>query len=344
MNVDLQMTAKPVNRGKQILKQLIGIALAAVFLWLAFRNTNFVDLWERMQHVDLWWMSVVFVITILSHWLRAWRWTLLLKPVADRKVGLWNSFCAVMIGYAVNIPVPRGGEVARVISITKSERLPWVGVLPTMLIDRLLDVAMLVFLLGLTLVMLPPDIRESISWLVPTGVGLCIATVAGLIALPVSGKILNWMTALPAVRTRMPDKVFDLVSRLSDQFDRGTRSLRDPLGLLGIALLSFAIWGAYFWSFYLGMLSMGMKNQVDVWHALTIFSIASVSVLVPTPGSLGTYHYAVSQAMQKISNIDAAQATAFATVFHAVTFVLAVCLVAAVCFIVQQANSKSTQE
>jgi glycosyltransferase 2 family protein len=96
--------------------------------------------------------------------------------LAEKPVGLWNAFCAVMYGYAVNIAVPRGGEVARIVSIAKTEKLPWIGVVPTMFIDRLLDIAMLVLLIGITLVLLPPEFRNSMQWMVPAGVALCSGT------------------------------------------------------------------------------------------------------------------------------------------------------------------------
>jgi glycosyltransferase 2 family protein len=340
MNAELTATTKSEPRAKQVLKQLIGLALAGLFLWLAFRNTNFAELWQHMRSIDLGWVLLLSVVAVVSHWLRALRWTIMLKPLAHKPVSVWNAFCAVMIGYAVNIAVPRGGEVARVVSISKTENLPWVGVLPTMLIDRLLDIAMLVFLVGITMVMLPADIRESLGWLVPTGGALCLATIVGLALLPVSGTLLKRIAAIDMVSKRMPDKVAALVSRLADEFDRGTGSLRNPVGLPGIALLSFLIWGSYFLTFYIGLFAFHLERQIDLSRALIIFTMASVSMLVPTPGSLGTYHYAVSQSMQKISHIDPAQSTAFATVLHGVTFVLVICAVAAICFIVQQTETR----
>lgn len=341
MNVEMQAAVvAPANRGKQAVKQIILLGLALVLMWLAFRNTNLPQLWAEMQKINLTWMVAVCAIAVLSHFVRAWRWTILLRPLADRPIGMWNSFCAVMIGYAVNIAVPRGGEVARVVSISKSEGLPWVGVVPTMFIDRLLDIAMLVMLLGVTLVLLPPGIRNSMAWLVPAGGTLCAMTVIGLGVLPFVGRILQKMVTIDAVKSRLPDKVEDMLVRMAEQFDLGTRSLRNPVGLPAIALLSFAIWTCYFASFYCGFVAFGMVPQIDLSRALTIFSVGSVSVIVPTPGALGTYHLAISQALQQVCGFETARATAFVTVFHAVTFVLVVCVVAAVCFLIQQAMRK----
>ena len=344
MSADVQAQPAAANRGKQIIKQAILLAVALVFLWLAFRGTDLRQLWVEVQRVDMPWIWALCAVAIVSHFIRAWRWTLLLRPLSDHPIGLWNSFCAVMVGYAVNIAVPRGGEVARVISISKSERLPWVGVLPTMFIDRLLDIAMLVLLLGVTLAMLPPELREQMHWLVPGGIALCAATVVGLGLLPFVGRIMKHLVTIDPLRSRLPDKVKDTALKLADEFDRGTSSLRNPVGLPAIALLSLAIWACYFLSFYLGLLAFRLQNTIDLSHGLIIFSVGSVSVIVPTPGSLGTYHLAVSQALQQVSHLEPARATAFVTVFHAITFVLVVCVVAAICFLIQQATRKDSAD
>jgi uncharacterized protein (TIRG00374 family) len=242
MNVEMQApVSQPGDRGKQIVKQLILLALAGALLWLAFRNTNFSELWREVQKVNMAWLVALSAVCVVSHVIRAWRWTILLRPLAEKPVGLWNAFCAVMYGYAVNIAVPRGGEVARIVSIAKTEKLPWIGVVPTMFIDRLLDIAMLVLLIGITLVLLPPEFRNSMQWMVPAGVALCVATVLGLGLLPFVGRILKKILVHPIVHSRLPDKVRLKLTELADEFDRGTGALRNPVS--GRVISSVCIWG-----------------------------------------------------------------------------------------------------
>ncbi|MEI2813563.1 MAG: lysylphosphatidylglycerol synthase domain-containing protein [Burkholderiaceae bacterium] len=80
----------------------------------------------------------------------------------------------------MNVFAPRGGEVARLLSICKSEKLPWAGVLPTLLIDRLLDVAFLLAVFGLTLLILPPALLNAMPWLQSGGLVLLIVVIVGL--------------------------------------------------------------------------------------------------------------------------------------------------------------------
>lgn len=319
---------------KQVLKQAVGIGIAGIFLYFAFRGTNFEQLLSYTNNLSLFDLGIVFSTSVLSHLLRAYRWTILLAPLSERKISLWNSFCAVMYGYAVNIVLPRGGEIARLVSISKTENIPWVGVLPTMFIDRLLDVAMLVLLLGTSILLLPLG-EMNAPWLIPAGVGMCVCTVGGLILLPFAGKIIRFVLSIPVILKAVPAAVTAKINELSLQFEQGTKCLVDVLNLPKIAFLSFSIWGLYWANFYFMLRAFHLTEQVSVDKSLVIFTIGSVGVLVPTPGSVGSYHFLVSQGLQKLAGINADQSLAFATVLHIFCFILAICIPAALCFVWQ---------
>ncbi len=326
--------AEKPNRGKQVAKQLIGIAVAGIFLYLAFRQCDFNKLLGYVKELDLGFLALVCLSGLISHVLRAVRWVILMSPLKDEKISLWNSFCAIIYGYAVNIVIPRGGEVARIISISKTENIPWAGVLPTMFIDRLLDIAMLVMLLGITITVLPLG-EMKVPWLVPGGVSLCAVTIAGLVALPFTGKLIRLTTSIAAVKTRLPEGLRAKIHELSLQFDLGTKSLTNWVNLPAIAILSFGIWTGYWLNLYLMAMAFHLGDKLDISKSLVAFTVGSVGVLIPTPGSVGSYHYLVSEALQSLIHIDKDQALAFATVLHFISFVAVPCVPAALCFAIQ---------
>jgi uncharacterized protein (TIRG00374 family) len=321
--------------GSSLLKQLIGIVFAGLFLWLAFRGTDPAKLWSYIKDVQPFYLVLVCLSGLVSHFLRALRWVLLLSPLSEKKISLWNSFCAVMYGYAVNVVVPRGGEVARLVSISKTEKLPWVGVLSTMFIDRLLDIALLVLLLGFTLTVFPTTAFADMKWLVPGGISLSIATVLGLLVLPQMAGIINWIIAQPAVSSKLPAPIVEKVENLSTQFDTGCRSLKNPVTYPAIAGLSLAIWVFYWLNFYLMIYAFGLQDKVSPSQCLVVFTIGSVGVLVPTPGNVGSFHFLVSQGLSMVSGVNHELALAFASLLHVMCFVLVTCVPAAVCFVVQ---------
>ncbi len=150
-------TKKKGDWAGKIVKQLAAISFGALFLWLAFRNADIGKIWGYAKGVEPIYLLLLCVSILASHLTRAYRWVIFLSPLSKEKIRLFSSFSATMFGYAVNLVIPRGGEVVRIISISKSEGLPWAGVLPTMLIDRLLDVAVLCLLFA-------PENAISANW------------------------------------------------------------------------------------------------------------------------------------------------------------------------------------
>lgn len=337
------MTNGQPTAASSLRKQLIGIAIAGIFLWLAFRGADPAKLWSYIKTAQPFYLGLLCLSALFSHFLRAWRWVLLLKPLSDRKIGLWNSFCAVMYGYAVNVVVPRGGEVARLVSISKTEKLPWVGVLSTMFIDRLLDIALLMLLLGFTLVVFPSAAFADMKWLVPGGVLLSAATMVGLLLLPKMAAIINWLIARPWAKSKLSSTATGKIEELAKQFDSGCQSLKNPVTYPAIAALSLAIWCFYWLNFYLVVFAFGLNNQVSAAQCLVVFTIGSVGVLVPTPGNVGSFHFLVSQGLTLVAGIDRDQALAFASLLHAMCFVVITCIPAAVCFALQNYTGSSSK-
>jgi hypothetical protein len=318
-----------------IVKQLAAGAFALLLLWLAFKDCHWTELWHYMQTIQPLPVLALFISAFASHLLRAYRWIFLLEPLSTRRVSLFNSFFAVIIGYAVNVAIPRGGEVARLVSICKTENLPWAGVLSTMLIDRMLDLALLVFLLGSCLLVLPKDLLASMPWLVPGGVSILISTVIGLLVLPHVGAILKKILTLPLIISRLPEKLREKLGLLAEQFDTGTQSLKSPVKYPVIAGLSFLIWFCYWLNFYVMVFAFNLQDKIDALKCLIIFTIGSIGVLIPTPGSVGGYHVLVSKGMAMTAAVPPDQALAYATVLHFLSFILVPCIPALILVLFQ---------
>jgi len=296
--------------------------VAALFVWLSFRGAHLGEIWRLSQKADPFFLALLFLSGLASHVFRAYRWVVLLKPLSAKKISLWNSFSAIMFGYAVNVVVPRGGEVVRLITLSKLENLAWASVLPTLLIDRLLDIAMLALLLGGTLTILPPSITGAMPWIIPSGITLSVTTVVFLVLLPRLGKLAHWFMALQPVAKVLPPKLKEKLSGLIEQFDQGTGALTNPLAYPALALLSVIIWLFYWLNMLLVIYAFHLQQQVTIPDTIIVFALASASVLVPTPGSIGSYHFVVSQALMLTAQVGQDEALACATVSHAISFVV----------------------
>ena len=324
-----------------LIKQLAAGAFGIFLLWFAFKDCNWNELWGYMRTVQPLPIVGIFFSGIISHLLRAYRWIFLLQPLSEKKISLFNSFFAVIIGYAVNLAIPRGGEVARLVSISRTEKLPWAGVLSTMLIDRMLDLALLVFLLGACVVILPKGLLDSMPWLLPGGESILVATVIGLIVLPYVGVIMAKVLSLPIIKSKVPETLLAKLTTLAEQFDIGTTALKSPVTYPIIAVLSFVIWFFYWLNFYLMIFAFNMQDKIDAVKCLIIFTIGSIGVLIPTPGAVGGFHALVSKGMSMVADVPLNQALAYATLLHFIAFIGVTTLMAFLMWMVKLRTPKA---
>lgn len=70
--------------------------------------------------------------------MRGWRWGLLIQSLGE-KFRMRNAVYAVLGNYAVNLVLPRVGEVWRCGMLTKYDKLSFTKLLGTLLIDRVSD-------------------------------------------------------------------------------------------------------------------------------------------------------------------------------------------------------------
>ena len=329
-------TKSPASTSNNAVKYAFAVLTALAFLWLSFHDMTISDIWQHSQNVKPIPVFLILLSVLAGTFLRSYRWTLLLAPLrtdTEKPIGQFNAFYAVLMGYAVNIVLPRGGEVVRLLSICKTERLPWAGVLATMLIDRMLDVALLAILLGLTLYFLPGEVTNILPGLVTGGLVLLAAALIGLCMLPTLGHLSQKLLNTAMLKRHIPAKFSAKLSELALQFDQGAGALRSFTRYPFIALLSALIWFTYWLNFYLMVFAFGLEDKITATKCLIIFTIGSVGSLIPTPGSIGSIHYLVKMATVATAQISAELALAFATTLHLFTFILFPSLLAAVVFL-----------
>ncbi len=333
-NSSANLASPPVLPGRhKLAKQLIALLVACFLVWFSFKEANLSAVLKYAATANPLFLGLMCLSALSSHLIRAWRWTILLRPLKSTKISLWHSFCAIIYGYAVNIVIPRGGEIVRLVSISKMENISWAGVLPTLLIDRLLDLVTIAILIGCTLITLPADMLASLPWLYPSGITITIGSLTLLLLLPKIRPILSFLLAIPAIKRLIPEKFIDKINHLLEQFSEGTKSLANPAAYPMIALLSIAIWTCYWLNFYFVLLAFSLDKTLTLGKGLILFTVSSLGSLVPTPGCVGGFHLLVSRCLILIFHTDQNLALAFATVIHAFAFVFSICAAALVCFI-----------
>src|SRR5688572_489218 len=110
-------------RIKAVVQYTVIIAATVFLVWFSLRGLKAEDLLDTWHSANKFWLLLMAVLAMVSHVVRAQRWKMLIAP-AGYKTTLGNSFLSLMIGYLVNMVIPRGGEVSRCYNLYKLDKTP----------------------------------------------------------------------------------------------------------------------------------------------------------------------------------------------------------------------------
>ena len=138
------------SRTKKIVKIIIPLLFGGGLVWYLFTIIPPKTLLEYFKNANYWWISLGLFFGILSHLSRAYRWKFMLEPMGYTPRFI-NSTLAVLIGYFVNLAIPRAGEVSRASVMANYENIPFEKGFGTIVAERIADLVMMFLIIGITL-------------------------------------------------------------------------------------------------------------------------------------------------------------------------------------------------
>ncbi len=320
---------------KSLLVQVVGIGLAAGLLFLALRNVDFGGMWEALEAANYWWLIPIIVVTLFAHFLRAWRWRMFLDALPDsessaggKRVDLKTAFYSVMIGYLLNMVLPRLGEFARAANLSSQTGLRFSSVFGTVVVERLLDfVTLLLILLAVAFVLAGSPAAEAIFFepLRARFADLSLTDVLAIVAaISAASALFIWLLRHLASRRDTHGRLLSKLAPLLRSFRIGLTTLFKSPHRLGIAVTSVGIWFSYWLMLYLPLYMLHMIEPfgLGVSTALVLLGIGSIGFVLPAPGGIGTYHYFVIQTFVQIYRVPYDVAAGFAVLTHTAQILL----------------------
>ena len=95
-----------------------------------------------MKEADYFWIVLSLVLGFAAFVSRAYRWKCLLEPMGYKSKSI-NRFHATMIGYLVNLTIPRAGEASRAAMLYRSDGVPFTKSFGTIITERIIDLSIL---------------------------------------------------------------------------------------------------------------------------------------------------------------------------------------------------------
>jgi uncharacterized protein (TIRG00374 family) len=262
----------------------VGLACAVFFLGLALYHAPPAAVGAILVRTDPTWLGAALGVYAVNLSLRAWRWQLILRSVAELRYPVVAR--VLLIGYGLNTIMPaRLGELFRAEFLRKSCGLPRAPALTSIVVERLLDGLAVVLCLAVGLGLASRGGRSA------TG----LTTVMAIGAILFGGVLI---AALGFCRLR-PSRLVARFSRWSEPvaaIEHGLAILHRRRGLHA-AILTLIIYVPEALSLWLVVKAIGFG--LGFADTLVLVGAASLGTLLPSgPAFLGTLQMAYVLAIE----------------------------------------------
>jgi glycosyltransferase 2 family protein len=273
------------------LQYVFFIGLAGLFVWLSFRNIN-AEKWQQLlaalKQARLWVFFPVLFLLLLSHWLRALRWKMLIEPLGYNPSAL-NTFFGVMVGYFVNLGAPRLGEIVKCTVLARYEKVPADKLVGTIVAERAFDLLCLIIVCGAT-ILLQFDVIGAFAW---ETIGPLFQNKAGQFSymriLIIVGGLLFLFLALRFIFRRFLHINFiHKFKMIMVGVLHGLTSIRLVKNKWLFLFHTVSIWVLYLVSTWLGFMVLQESEHLGIIEACAVLVMGSIGMII-APGGIGAY-------------------------------------------------------
>lgn len=236
--------------------------------------------YQSLHKADYFWIILSLIVGVISYYSRAYRWKYALETIGYESSSK-NRFYAVMIGYMINLTIPRAGEASRAVALSKSDGVPFTIGFGTIVSERIVDI---IFLLIITLIsfLLGQDDFMKIKGLIEDYFGP--NQESSLLFYAVALSVICIVSLLVIVNPKIRLKVTEVILNLYNS----TLSIFKTKNPLAYILHSILIWICFLVMFYLPFLSFEATKDLPLSCVLLAFIAGSLGISL-TNGGLGSY-------------------------------------------------------
>jgi uncharacterized protein (TIRG00374 family) len=291
---------------------IISVLVSVGFLYLAFRNVQLDELGVALRRLDVGWLLVAIVVSLMIMVFRAWRWQLELRPLEHVPLGrLWVITAVAYM--AINLLPVRLGEIVRPWLLSRRSSVPFSSVVGNIVLEKTLDSVVIVFyiLVGLlTVENLPLWVRRGAIF--PAVAAAVLVSLVLLFWWRGEAFVDRWILHL------LPQRFRGNLKKILASVADGMRIIPNPGLLLTVFLVSLALWFLPILSSYIMILTFDLDAPFSA--ALVVFIFVGFGTALPNlPGMIGPYQYACQLALGLfgVSDVDG---LAYGLVLNAVQF------------------------
>lgn len=299
----------PIKNGAaRTIKLALALAVSALFLYATFVTVPLDRVLHALGAARPEWIAAALSLAGLAYALKIQRWTTMLRGLGA-PVGIRDTATPFMGGVALNNVLPfRAGDVIRVLAFQRFTGVARSGQLGTLLLERLLDLLVLMTILFATISFWQLDALDNglMAAFQIAALAVALAILLFILAPGLIRRLVRWAEQrVPRLRP-----LGEAMLRLSDP----VQTLSRPDLLARVTLLSFLAWLAEGGAYLAVGHALGVAASPEA--ALLALSVGTLSTLIPSsPGYVGTFHFFTARIVSALG-ANPAGAAAYAILIH----------------------------
>ncbi len=234
------------------------------------------------------------LILVLSHYIRAIRWKMLIKPLG-KSPGTLNVFLAVLTGFFFNLLFPRLGEVMKCTLLGKYEKIPVDKLIGTMVAERVLDLICLflvIFLAISTQIDLVGGYAKELFDQILSKLNASPRAILLMIMIFLSLAVIFYVIYKKTRHSSFIIKIKNWMKGIVE----GLVSVRQVENKPMFIFYTLAIWFLYLSSIRVGFYAMQDLVHLGWVPSLSILTFGSFA-MIATQGGIGAYQFAVQKTL-----------------------------------------------
>lgn len=314
---------------KSIIQFIVLLSIGILLIWLSISGITpeqKKEIITAFQTANYFWIILAMVVSFFSHFLRAYRWNYLLKPVGH-KTNLLNATCHVLVGYFANYGIPRMGEISRCTLASKYDKVPFEVAFGTVITERIIDFILFLVIFVLTLAFQFTELIGLANQLIFDKLRLKFSGISqDPLKLIITGIIIVVIVAaFFFLRKKFSQLLKGKLGGIIKGMAEGIGSIRKMESPVQFILLSLMIWACYFYSLYVCFFALPGTSHLGQKECLTLLLFGTFGVMF-SPGGLGAYPAIVGGILLYTFNIDVVSAFALPWLSWTSQFILVVLL------------------
>jgi glycosyltransferase 2 family protein len=300
-----------------LLRIFLFLAIGLLLLYLAFKGKDVNQMIRDIMNARFGWIILSVLFGLAAFISRAIRWRMLLEPLGY-KPGLSNTFNSMMVGYLANLAIPRLGEITRCTILVQKEKIPFNILFGTVIVERAIDLIMLILslvlasLLELNLIgdfifreIIDPVYNKLLSFYNPF-VSLIVIIIVLLFA--GAGYFI----------LKKSEKTSGILPAFIKQISGLTDGIKSVFKMKNTGLFfihTIFIWIMYFFMSYVCFFALDETSDLGFKAGVFILAIGGIGMAAPVQGGIGVYHLLVQKGLLMFG-IDEQSGLTYATIVH----------------------------